>query len=449
MENESSSASSRSLHPYQIEAVEFIARQKCCALFLDLGLGKTIISLTAIYEQYLNLRIRNALVIAPLRVANNVWRQEAEAWQVPLKVRIATGNSRERYKALMDDAQVHVINRENIPWLIENSGVKWKWDCVIIDESSSFKNHQARRFRALKRVIHFPKIVVLLTGTPVPNGLMDIWSQIFLLDQGERLGKTITAFRQRYYRQGYMKWDWQLLENSEESIHAKIGDIVMRMSSGDYLQLPERIDIVEKIELPEDAAEHYAKLEKDFVLELEKDVIDVVSAAVLANKLLQLCNGFLYTEDGDIVGLHEAKLDALEELIEEHPEENFLIAYNYKADLRMLKERFPSAHVMSDGAIEAWNTGKIRLLLAHPASAGHGLNLQFGGSTVVWYSMVWALELYEQFIGRLHRQGQTKPVRNIRIVARGRMDENVCDALAGKAKTQQDLFEYLKKVRNS
>lgn len=436
------------LHSYQNSAVGFINQRQKCGLFLDMGLGKTATTLTVISDFLEDFRIQKVLVIAPLRVANTVWKQEAQKWShlTHLKISICTGSEGQRLLGLKSDADIYVINRENIPWLVQK--LKWKWDMVVVDESSSFKSAKSKRFRALKSVSKYIKSMVLLTGTPSPNGLMDLWSQIFLIDNGERLGRTISNYRSRFFKQsGYMGYDYKPLPDSDEKIKSLIKDICITMKAEDYLELPNRIDINEYIEMPNDVMQAYEEFEKEFILTINKDVdIEAPSAATLVNKLLQMCNGAIYDEDGKFHELHDCKLQTMKEIIEDNPNENFLVAYNYKSDLIRLKKAFPKAVILSKpgSELDDWNKGNVRILLAHPASAGHGLNAQKGGSCVIWFGLNWSLELYQQFNARIHRQGQTKPVRIIHIVAKDGIDEQVLKALNSKAKTQEELLQYLK-----
>jgi SNF2 family DNA or RNA helicase len=437
------------LHDYQNKALTFIKDKRKCALFLDMGLGKSVTTLTAASDMLEDFAVNKVLVIAPLRVANTVWKQEAEKWEhlKHLKIAIITGKPETRIAAIRSDSDIYVINREQVDWLFS---IKWKtkWDMLIIDESSSFKNHQAKRFRALRKMIKHFKSVVLLTGTPSPNGVGDLWAQMYLIDQGQRLGKTLTNFRSRFMHQPqYMGFGWLPNKGSDKQIQALIRDVCITMSSEDYLELPERIDLNEYIELPDKVRSQYKELEKEFLLTLESGDIEALSAATLAGKLLQMCNGAVYDEDGEAHLIHDLKIKAIKEIIEDHPNENFLIAYNFRSDLVRLSKALPQGVSLSKSGVEVqkWNENKIKLLFAHPASAGHGLNLQAGGSNIIWFGLNWSLELYQQFNARLHRQGQDKPVKIIHIVAKDGMDEKVMKALASKAKTQNDLLNYLKR----
>ena len=438
------------LHDYQNRAIEFIKSKKRCGLFLDMGLGKTTASLTAMSDALDSMTVAKVLVIAPLRVANSVWAQETKQWThlSHLRVSVCTGNERTRMAALQRDTDIYTINRENVPWLVKLYGKKWPFDAVIVDESSSFKSPSSQRFKALKRALPFTDYVVLLTGTPSPNGLLDLWSQMYLVDFGERLGKTMTGYKQRFFESDYMGYKFTPRQGSSEAIHRLLSDKVLSMSAEDYLQVPDRIDLVERVELPPKVFAQYQEFERTLLAELDDgQEIEAISAAVLANKLLQWSNGATYTDSlGNWSELHSVKLDALADLVEQNPSENMLVAYNYKTDLERLRVRFPDAVVMDEQqeTIDRWNRGEIQMMLAHPASAGHGLNLQKGGSMLVWFGLNWSLELYQQFNGRLHRQGQTRPVRVVHIVASGCMDERVIDALNKKGETQNALLFALK-----
>jgi SNF2 family DNA or RNA helicase len=438
------------LHDYQNRAIEFIKSKKRCGLFLGLGMGKTTASLTAMSDALDSMTAAKVLVIAPLRVANSVWAQETKQWThlSHLRVSVCTGNERTRMAALQRDADIYTINRENVPWLVKLYGKKWPFDAVIVDESSSFKSPSSQRFKALKRALPFTDYVVLLTGTPSPNGLLDLWSQMYLVDFGERLGKTMTGYKQRFFESDYMGYKFTPRQGSSEAIHRLLSDKVLSMSAEDYLQVPDRIDLVERVELPPEVFAQYQEFERTLLAELDDgQEIEAISAAVLANKLLQWSNGATYTDSlGNWSELHSVKLDALADLVEQNPSENMLVAYNYKTDLERLRVRFPDAVVMDkqQETIDRWNRGEIQMMLAHPASAGHGLNLQKGGSMLVWFGLNWSLELYQQFNGRLHRQGQTRPVRVVHIVASGCIDERVIDALNKKGETQNALLFALK-----
>ena len=435
------------LHHYQNSALNVVLNKKKCALFLDMGLGKTTTTLTAIHDLYYNFSVERILIIAPLKVANNVWHKEAQKWEhlQELDIAIATGSVDERLSAINSNKTITLINKENVPWLIEKC--KWKWDMVVIDESSSFKSARAKRFRALKKVMKYIRSIVLLSGTPSPNGMMDLWSQMYLIDQGERLGRTITNYRQRFFvPDGYMGYNYKLKPGAKEQIMGLIKDVCVTMTAEDYLELPECINVNEFIELPDKAKQQYKELEKKFIISLDDIDIESPSKAALGNKLLQICNGSVYDAERNVHEIHNEKIERLKEIIEDNPGENFLVAYNYKHDLEKLQKAFPKAVKLETAKQEDdWNKGKIKILLAHPASAGHGLNLQYGGNIIVWYGLTWNLEYYQQFNKRLHRQGQKNIVRNIHLIAKGCLDEKVLFfALSGKAKTQKDLIDYLK-----
>lgn len=438
------------LHDYQSKAVDFIQQKERCALLLDMGMGKSVSTLTAISDLHDSLAVQKVLVIAPLRVANSVWAQETEKWDhlKHLRVSVCTGPEKARRAALHRDADVYVINRENVVWLTDLYKKKWPFDAVVVDESSSFKNPSAKRFRALKKILPYTNYMVLLTGTPSPNSLMDLWSQMYLVDFGESLGRTVTGYRQRFFEQDFMGYKWAIREGCSDKIHNLISDKVISMSAEDYLDLPDRIDLETIIELPASAMKRYKELETTLLAELETgEEVEAVSAAALANKMLQFSNGAAYhDEHKNWAEIHSAKLDALADIADDNPGENMLVAYNYKFDLERLQKRFPQAVVLDkeQSTIDRWNSGEIQMLLAHPASAGHGLNLQRGGALCVWFGLNWSLELYQQFNARLHRQGQTKPVRIIHIVSAGTIDERVLMVLKDKDATQASLLSALK-----
>ena len=438
------------LHHYQDKAVDFILAKKKVALLLDMGLGKTISSLTAISDLVDSLSVNKVLVVAPLRVANTVWHKEAANWNHTkhLKVNICTGSEKNRHAKLLLPGDVYVINRENIEWLVNLYGKKWPFDCVIVDESSSFKSPSSRRFKALRKTISLTEYCVLLTGTPSPNGLLDLWSQYYLLDSGERLGRNMTAYKNRFFESDFMGYKFTPRKNASNNIYQLVNDITLSMQAEDYLELPKRIDSVVKVALPPKQLKIYKELEKEFIIELEcESEIEAVSAATLANKLLQFSNGAIYTDDvGNWSEIHKAKLEALADIADDNSGENILVAYNYKTDLERLKKKFPDAVVMDKKgeAVARWNNGEIKMLLAHPASAGHGLNLQKGGSLIVWFGLTWSLECYQQFNARLHRQGQTKPCRVVHIVASECIDEKVLTVLSDKDAVQDNLLKALK-----
>jgi SNF2 family DNA or RNA helicase len=435
------------LHDYQLRGVNHILDTQNVALFLDMGLGKTITTLTAIQDLlYDSFSIKKVLIIAPLRVCNSVWEQEAKNWEHTQElsfINLAGGRSN-MLKGLQRSADIYLINRENVKALVDVG--KWDFDMVVIDESSSFKSHSSLRFKALKKVLHLVDKMVLLTGTPAPNGYMDLWSQIYLLDKGARLGKNITAYRNRYFVSDFMGWSYDLRPNAEKNIQDKIQDVTLSMSTEDYLELPEFIPTVLNNKLSGSLLKKYNEFKADMLLEVGDEVITAMSAATLTNKLLQFCSGNMYDENGQIHHFHDLKIDTLKEIIEEN-HGNILVAYNYKHELEALKKAFPEAVVLdkSEKTVEKWNNGEIRLLLAHPASAGHGLNLQHGGDIIVWYGFTWSLELYQQFNKRLHRQGQKNNVRCIHIAVGG-IEHQLMKVLSNKDATQQQLLDSLKDI---
>jgi SNF2 family DNA or RNA helicase len=348
----------------------------------------------------------------------------------------------------MRDADVYVINRENVKWLVDLHGKKWPFDMIVVDESSSFKNPSSQRFKALKKILPFTNYMVLLTGTPSPNSLMDLWPQIYLADFGERLGRTVTGFRQRFFEQDFSGYKWKIRDGCADKIHDLISDKVIYMGAEDYLSLPDRIDLEVLVDMPDRARASYRELEKTLLSQIESgEEVEAITAAVLANKLLQFSNGAAYhDEHKNWAEIHTAKLDAMQDLVDENPNDNLLVSYNYRFDLDRLLAKFPQAVVLDkeQSTVDRWNKGEIKMLLAHPASAGHGLNLQHGGSMIVWFGLNWSLELYQQFNGRLHRQGQTKPVRIVHIVCKDTIDQRVLGALSDKNATQSSLLKSLK-----
>lgn len=429
--------------------IDFIYNTPKCAVWAGLGLGKTITTITAITDLIDSISINTVLIIAPLRVANSVWHIEAKRWEHTkhLKFSIVTGNDKERRTALHKTADVYVINRENVQWLVELYAKKWPFDMIVIDESSSFKSASSQRFKALKKVLPQTSRLVELTGTPSPNGLLDIWSQIYLLDNGQRLGKSMTAYKQRFFESDYMGYKFKPVKSADKIIHKLIDDIVISLNVDDYLEMPERIDTVIKVQLPQNRLDEYKQLEREFLIQINDNDIVAYNAATLAGKLLQYCNGAIYTDDlKNWTEIHSSKFDAIDDIIAENSDENLLIAYNFKTDLERLKKRYPDAVVLDNNPdiIKQWNDGNIKMLLAHPASAGHGLNLQHGGSIIVWFGLNWSLELYQQFNGRLYRQGQTKPVRIVHIVVDGCIDNRVMQAIEDKAQTQDELLDAMK-----
>lgn len=419
-----------------------------------MGLGKTLSSLTAIDELLHTFEIiENVLVIAPLSVAEKTWTDEIEKWDhlQHLTFSKVLGNPKQREEALFKKADVYLINRENVEWLVNYYQRNWPFKTVIIDELSSFKSSSAKRFKALRKVRPKMERVIGLTGTPSPNSLMDLWAQMYLLDQGERLGKTITQYRNKYFvpaqkKNGHIVYSWQLIPGAEEAIYNKISDICVSMKAKDYLQLPPRTENIIELDLNPTSWKQYKELEREYVLELEGTDVVASNAATLSNKLLQLSNGAVYDENGDGREIHQEKLNALERVIEDAQGQSVLVFYQYQHDLERIQARFKQAKSLnvSDGDIEKWNEGKIPLLLAHPQSAGHGLNLQKGGHIIVWFGLTWSLEFYQQANARLDRQGQTQPVIIHHLVTKGTIDEQVIKALQAKEQGQSALMAAVK-----
>lgn len=437
------------LHDYQTRSVDYIIDQGRCMLALEMGLGKTTSTLTAVADLIDAGAVSKALVIAPLRVANSVWAQEVAKWGhlQHLRVSVATGAEKARRAALFASADIYVINRENVPWLVENYGGAWPFDMVVVDESSSFKNSQSKRFKALRKMLPIIERMVLLTGTPSPNGLLDLWAQMYLIDFGERLGRTLTNFRQRFFDKDFMGYKYTLRDGSAAKIESLVSDCIIHMSADDYLDMPDRVDVDSVVALPPKSIAAYRDFERQMFMEIEGEEIEAATAAILANKLLQFSNGATYTDaNGSWSEIHSAKLDALAEIVEDNPGENILVGYNYKFDLERLKKRFPQAVALDkeQSTIDRWNRGETPMLLAHPASAGHGLNLQQGGALCVWFGLNWSLELTQQFNARLHRQGQGRPVRIVRLIAEDTIDERVASVLNNKDATQSSLLNALK-----
>lgn len=446
------------LHHYQKYSVDFAVDHPYCALFLDMGCGKTVSTLTAINRlMFEDLEINKVLVIAPKRVAEDTWTKEAAKWDHLKHLRISRvlGTERQRKDALRADADIFVINRENVCWLIAQYRGTLPFDMLIIDELSSFKSPKAQRFKALRMVRPQFSRVVGLTGTPAPNGLTDLWSQIYLLDQGERLGKTVTGYRQKYFRpgrsNGQVVFDYKLLDGSEEAIYRRISDICVSMKAEDYLELPPRMDHSVEVTLPSPVQAQYENFEKEEILKIleqeKENTISAANAAALTNKLLQFSNGAIYDGDRAVHELHEAKLDALEEIVEAANGEPVLVFYSFRHDIGRIKRKlkdYRPRELVDSKDIDDWNAGKIQVLLAHPAGAGHGLNLQKGGNIIVWFGLTWSLELYQQANARLHRQGQTRPVQVYHLLASGTMDEDVIKAISGKADKQEALMQAVK-----
>lgn len=443
------------LHAYQEHCVEHIIEHPYSGLLLDMGLGKTASALTAI-DELMNVfcEILKVLIIAPLRVAEHTWTSEAKKWKhlEHLSFSLVLGSEVQRKQALKKQADIYLINRENVAWLVSHLAGSWPFDMLVIDELSSFKSSKSIRFKALRQVRPKIKRITGLTGTPTPNGLVDLWSQMYLLDMGERLGKSLTGYRQQYFlpnqRNGHIVYNYKIKKDSEQQIYQKIGDICISMKAEDYLQLPKRIDQDVVIEMPIDIKKQYDEFEKKQILALEDlDEISVANAAALSNKLLQYANGAVYNAEKDFYEVHRLKLDALEDILEAMNGQPLLCFYSFRHDVVQIKKYLSNydPYILQDAKdIDRWNRGEIPFLLAHPASAGHGLNMQDGGHNMVWYGLPWALELYQQAVKRLDRQGQTKPVINKRLILKGTMDEDVAVSLTNKAVGQDALMQALK-----
>ena len=443
-------------HNYQAYATNFILEHPISAVFLDMGLGKSVITLSAIFDLCLDsFLVRKVLVIAPLRVARDTWPAEIEKWDhlKGLTYSVAVGTEAERKAALLQKVSVYIINRENVIWLVEESGIPFDFDMVVIDELSSFKSYQAKRFRSLMKVRPMVKRIVGLTGTPSSNGLMDLWAEFRILDLGKRLGRFITHYRNTYFtpdkRNGQVVFSYKLLPGAEEKIYDAISDITISMKAADHLQMPERVMNEVKVTLSEKERKSYDAMKSELVVSLGDEEIDAGNAAALANKLSQIANGAVYGEERKIIPLHDRKLDALEDIIEAANGKSVLVAYWFKHDLERISERLHKLHIpfaTADKAdsIARWNRGELPVMLIHPASAGHGLNLQSGGSTLVRFGLTWSLELYQQTNARLWRQGQEHTVVIHHIIAENTIDERIMAALRQKDKTQDALMDAVK-----
>ena len=438
-------------HNYQNYAKDFILAHKVSALFLDCGLGKTITTLTAINElMYDSFEISKVLIIAPLRVAQSTWKDEIEKWDHLnlLRYSIAVGDEKERLKALKQNSDIYIINRENVDWLVTKSGIDFNFDMLIIDELSSFKSHTSKRFKSLLKIRPYFERVVGLTGTPSSNGLMDLWAEFRVLDLGERLGRYITHYRNEYFlpdkRNGAVIFSYKPQPNAEERIYRRLADMTFSMKSTEYLKMPELILNDIEINLDEEDQIKYKKFKKEMVMTIQEKEIDAINAASLSNKLIQLANGSIYDEDKKFYEVHNKKLDKLEEIIESANGKPVLVAYWFKADKERIEKRFKVREIKTAGDIKQWNKGMIDLALIHPASAGHGLNLQSGGSTLVWFSLTWSLELYQQTNARLYRQGQKDTVVIHHLITKNTIDEDVMKSLKRKDKTQEALMRAVK-----
>jgi SNF2 family DNA or RNA helicase len=444
-------------HDYQKYIIKYIETHPIAAVLLDMGLGKTSITLTALNNLLFDyFDVHRILVVAPLRVARNTWSDEIKKWDhlKNLKYSVAVGTETERMAALMEVADIYIINRENLPWLIEKSGLPFDYDMIVIDELSSFKNYQAKRFKSLMKVRPKVKRIVGLTGTPSSNGLMDLFAEFKILDMGARLGRFIGQYRTNYFKpdkvNGPIVYSYKLLPGAEDEIYRKISDITISMKVTDYLKMPELVNTKYMVHLSDKEKKKYEGMKRELVLALPEGEVTAANAASLSGKLSQMSNGAVYSDEESIIKIHDRKLDALEDIIEASNGKPILVAYWFKHDLQRIKERLKSIKVSfekldSDASIRKWNRGELPVALIHPASAGHGLNLQSGGSTLVWFGLTWSLELYQQTVARLYRQGQSeRTVTVIHILAKDTIDERIMKALADKDNTQAALIDAVK-----
>ena len=439
-------------HDYQAYAIDFIKTHPVAGLFLGMGMGKTISTLTALNTMMFDsFQVARCLVIAPLRVARDTWPAELTKWEhlKHLRASVIVGTAKERRQAIHTDADIYVINRENLPWLIKELGDDWPYDCVVIDELSSFKNHKAARCKALMSRRKHMRRIIGLTGTPAPNSLEDLWAPFKLFDGGKRLLPYITHFRERYFdpdkRNGYQVFSWKLKPGAEDEIYEAISDVTVSMKTTDHLDLPPLTTSSRVVHLDKAEREVYNQLKKDMLVHVDGEVIDAGSAATLSNKLLQLSSGAIYADEARTVTVHSQKIDALEDIIEAANGHTVLVAYWFKHELERLLRHFPQGRLLSTAEdMAAWCKGEIPLAFIHPASAGHGLNLQSGGHILVWHTVPWSLELYEQTNARLFRQGQTEPVSIIHIEAANTIDQQVIKSLESKNQTQSALIEAVK-----
>lgn len=438
-------------HSYQKHAIDKVIENEKYGLFLDMGLGKTVSTLTAFSELQL-LDTEKMLVIAPLNVAKDTWADEIYKWEHLKHLRVSKilGTPKQRIAALRQNADIYITNKENTKWLCEQYKKDWPFDMVVIDELSTFKNPSSQRFKAIKKKLPLVKRFVGLTGTPSPNSLLDLWAQVYLIDRGERLETAFSRYRERYFRATHQVSDhvynWELREGSEDLIYKQIEDIALSMKASDYLDMPERIDTKQVITLSNKERKLYDELEKYYILEDETDgTVVAQSGASLSQKLLQLSNGAVYTDDEEVRHIHDRKLDKLEEIIEEAQGQPILLFYNFRHDRDRILERFDDVITLEDSNYKAkWNSGKAKILLAHPASAGHGLNLQQGGHIIVWFGLTWSLELYQQANARLYRQGQEHTTIIHHIMTENTIDQRVYQALQNKELTQDELMKAIK-----
>lgn len=439
------------LHVYQTSTADMMIREKSLLVAMGLGLGKTLTTLTALVDVLNACAVSRALIVSTLRVCNTVWKQEAANWQhlQHLTLNIATGSEAQRKRAIDSQSDAVIINCDNIQWLVDTYAKKWPFDVLILDESTLFKNGSSKRFKALKKTLSHYQYVWLLSATPMPNGPIDLWSQMYLIDQGKRLGKTKTNFMQRFFESDYMGYKFSPREGAPDKISSLVADKVLRLSTTDHIDMPDLIEVVQTCQLSSSAVDKYRTFEREYFAEFEGQEIEALNAASLTGKLLQLANGAIYTGEGQWAEFHDSKLDALAELIELNPDENILLAYNFKSDLARILAKFPHAVQLDKDqtTVDRWNQGEIKLLLAHPQSAGHGLNLQRGGALCVWFGLNWSLELIQQLNGRLYRQGQSRAVRIVYLVAEGTIDSKVLSVIRNKDATQSAMLEAVNLYR--
>ena len=443
-------------HDYQVYASEYIKEHDAAAVFLECGLGKTSITLTAIHDlMFDRFEIHKVLIIGPIRVVTMSWPYEIKKWNhtSDLRYSVAVGTESERMAALEAQADLYLINRENVQWLVEKSGLPFDYDMVVVDELSSFKNWQAKRFKALMKVRPKVKRIVGLTGTPSSNGLMDLFAEYKLLDMGQRLGRFIGQYRNRYFvpdkTNGHVVYSYKLLPGAEEAIYDKISDITISMKSADHLKMPELVNSRYMVRLDEPELVKYERMKRDLLLKLPEGEVTAANAAALSGKLSQMANGAVYSDDGTYEKIHDRKLDALDDIIEAANGKPVLAAYWYQHDMERIQERLSElkvgcARLDKERNIRRWNEGKIPVGLIHPASAGHGLNLQSGGNILVWFGLTWSLELYQQTVARLWRQGQKETVSVIHILAAKTIDEQIMHALETKDHTQRALIDAVR-----
>ena len=437
-------------HEYQKYAIDFIENHEIAAVLLSMGLGKTAITLTALNDLLFDsFEISRVLLIAPLRVATLTWPQEIAKWEHLKDIRysVAVGTEKERLLAFQASADIYIINRENVAWLVEKTD--FTYDTIVIDELSSFKNWQSKRFKALMKVRPLAKRAIGLTGTPSSNGLMDLFAEFKVLDMGKRLGRYITRYREAYFmpekKNGQVVFSYVPQPGAEEQIYEKISDITISMKAADHLPMPELVESEYTVQMDKTEREIYSEMCDQLTIQMKDEEVTAANAGVLSGKLCQMANGAVYTDGGGVLHIHDRKLDALEDIIESMNGKPLLVAYWFKHDAERIEQRFSTVRLDNDAAISRWNKGEIPLALIHPASAGHGLNLQSGGSTLVWFGITWSLELYQQTVARLYRQGQTSETVVVQhIITQGTIDRRILNALKQKDKTQAALIEAVK-----